>query len=370
MNILILGGRAPVAVHLARVLSMHNVFVADSLMVTLSKKSHFVKETFKINSKPNKDIKGYLNELNTIINKNNIELLIPTCEEAIYISLIKSNLDCTVFMDDFDKIILLHNKYDFINLCKRIGLKTPKTQLINCNTKVEIKEKSVLKPVFSRFGTYVKVINSTSDININDKKDYVLQEFIKGTQYCTYSIVKNGEILLHVNYKTKHSLGMGTSIYYEDFPCDKLKDMVSKIVKSLNFSGQIAFDFIASDGEFYPIECNPRSTSGLTLIPYNTDIIKAYMEGKPIEVNEFLTTSMKTNMFLLGIFKGSFLKKDFKKDYKKSRDIVYDKKDKRPFFNQLPVVIYFFILSLIHRKSLTGITTFDIEYDGDGMYLW
>lgn len=364
MNILILGGRAPVALHLARVLSMHNVFIADS--VILAKNSRAIKESFKIVSKANKDIEGYLREINNIIRKNKIDLVIPTCEETVYISMIKNRLQCSVLVDDFQKILRLHNKYEFIKLCEELGIKTPKTEIYRKNTFIKINNKSIVKPIFSRFGTFVEVIDNPNEILINEDNKYIIQEFIKGQQYCTFSFVKDGEILLHVNYKTKHAIGMGTSIYYEYFESKILKEIVSRIVKELNFSGQIAFDFIKLGEDFYPIECNPRSTSGLTLIPYDTDIIKSFINGEQIKVDRFNITSMKTNMFLHGIFKGKFLNKEYRNDYKKSRDIVYDTKDKRPFLNQFWIVLYFVILSLIYRKNIIGITTFDIEYNGDG----
>lgn len=363
MNILILGGRAPVALHLARILSMHNVFIADS--VILAKNSRAIKESFKIVSKPNKDIEAYLKEINNIIRKNKIYLVIPTCEETIYISMIRNRLECNVLVDDSKKILTLHNKFEFIKLCEELGLKTPKTELYRKDSSIEINNKSIIKPVFSRFGTFVKVINNINEVVINEDNKYIIQEFIKGQQYCTYSLVKDGEILLHVNYKTKHAIGMGTSIYYEYFESSGLKEIVSKIVKELNFSGQIAFDFIKLGDNFYLIECNPRSTSGLTLIPYDTDIVEAFINGEKIEIDSFTITSMKVNMFLLGMFKGKFLNKEYRNDYKKSRDIVYENKDKRPFLNQFWLVIYFFTLSLVYRRSITGITTFDIEYNGD-----
>lgn len=363
MNILILGGRAPVALHLARVLSMHNVFIADS--VILAKDSRAIKESFKIISKVNKNLEDYLKEINSIITKNKIDLVIPTCEETIYISMIKDRIECNVLVDDFQNILTLHNKFKFIKLCEELGLKTPKTELYRKDSIIEIKNKSIIKPVFSRFGTYVKVINNINKLVIDEDNKYIIQEFIKGQQYCTYSLVKEGEILLHINYKTKYAVGMGTSIYYEYCESSELKDIVYKIVKELNFSGQIAFDFIKLDNDFYPIECNPRSTSGLTLIPYDTDIIEAFINGEIIEVKDFNITSMKVNMFLLGIFKGKFLNKKYRNDYKKSKDIVYDSKDKRPFLNQFYLVLYFLLLSLVYRKSITGITTYDIEYNGD-----
>lgn len=363
MNILILGGRAPVAVHLARILSMHSVYIADR--VSLAKNSMAIKESLKIVSKPNKNIEGYLKEINGIINKNKIDIVIPTCEETIYISMIRDKLQCKVLVDDFQKILTLHNKYEFIKLCDMLGLKTPKTEIYRKDAFIKITNKSIIKPIFSRFGTFVKVINNTNEIVINEDNKYIIQELIKGQQYCTFSLVKEGNILLHVNYKTKHAIGMGTSIYYEYCESNRLKDIVSKIVKELNLSGQVAFDFIKFDNDFYPIECNPRSTSGLTLIPYDTDIIGAFINGEKIKVDKFNITSMKTNMFLHGIFKGKFLNKEYRNDYKNSRDIVYDGKDKMPFLNQFWVVLYFLILSLIYRKSITGITTFDIEYNGD-----
>ena len=64
------------------------------------------------------------------------------------------------------------------------------------------------------------------------------------------------------------------------FQCEQVKSIetwVSAFVKKLNFSGQIAFDFIQTkDGEVYPIECNPRLTSGIHLFR-GTDIVECFL---------------------------------------------------------------------------------------------
>ena len=47
-----------------------------------------------------------------------------------------------------------------------------------------------------------------------------------------------------------------------------------------------------------------------------------------------------------------------------SKDSVFDKNDLRPFFMQIPILLYFCFLSLKNRVSLKKITTLDIEWNG------
>ncbi|GAA3325969.1 hypothetical protein GCM10020331_060000 [Ectobacillus funiculus] len=77
---------------------------------------------------------------------------------------------------------------------------------------------------------------------------------------------KNGKLLAHSVYQTEFTAGLGATIAFQHTECDPIFHLFQYSLKKLKYSGQIAFDFIVTkDGKVYPIECNPRTTSGLHL---------------------------------------------------------------------------------------------------------
>ena len=284
-RVLILGGRAPVALYLAKLLNTntHRVFVADSVKYFISKKADYIEKSFVL-SKPNLDIEKFVVDINKIIDEFRIDFIIPTCEEAFQLSKVREKINTKVFVDDFSKMMKLHSKYDFIELCDEIGITVPLTRLVNNKMNFAIDTKAVIKPVFSRFGNNVQVVSNKEKLVLKKDCDYVLQEFLEGMQICSYSIAVEGEILAHTSYKTKYVVNMGTNIFFEYEKSLESLEIARKIVRELNYTGQISFDFIKTEKGLLPIECNPRATSGLSLIPFEVDILEGIFNESEIKI--------------------------------------------------------------------------------------
>ena len=86
-NILITGSRAPATLFLIRKLSKagYNIFVAESCDYFLGKYSIYVKQNYKITA-PNTNFEQFMAEIIKIVQKEKIDLIIPTCEEIFHIS--------------------------------------------------------------------------------------------------------------------------------------------------------------------------------------------------------------------------------------------------------------------------------------------
>ena len=86
-NILLTGGRAPVALELARVFHAagHAVFLAESVRFPLAGPSRAVRKNYRV-PPPNADPSGFVDALLGIIRRERIDLLAPTCEELFYVA--------------------------------------------------------------------------------------------------------------------------------------------------------------------------------------------------------------------------------------------------------------------------------------------
>lgn len=379
-KVLLTGGRAPSTMELARFFSKRNieVHVAESFPASISKKSNYIRK-FHLTSKPKQETKRFINDLVEIITSESIDLYIPTCEEIFYVAEHKEQFPqtCLVFVEDFEKMRLLHDKYDFIKKASQYGLNTPRT--IKVKTEAEWNQQLLLleegknymaKPVYTRFSNEILLlpVEKNKRITIHQQKQWVIQEFIDGEQFCSYSIVEKGEIIAHTTYKTEFRAGKGSSIAFRHKEEKDIFNWIARFVKNLNFTGQIAFDFIKTNkGEIYPIECNPRLTSGIHLFR-GTNIVEVFTkENKQIIVpkkNQGILIVLAMILYSYQNIKQNGLK-DFLKTFFTYKDVLFDKRDIKPLFYQFYSYYKFWEISKKENIDLLEATTYDLSWNGD-----
>lgn len=373
-KVLLTGGRAPVTLELARLFAHagHEVYVADSFSSQLTKASNGVKEAFTVHS-PVHHFTSFIADLLKIVQERQIDLILPTCEEVFYVAKGKSVLEkyCNVFCPDLTYLLKLHQKYEFIKLVEEKGLLAPRSVFITSKEELpsaweKIGEEAVLKPVFSRFGSHITSFDKTSIPKLNfPNGEYVVQKKISGQPICSYSVLLEGEIVAHTQYKVEFSAGNSAAIHFRHIEHSKIENWIRTFFDGEKVTGQFAFDFIETEnGEIFPLECNPRATSGVHLF-----------SGLPLpssflgEKKELLKPSLQTNrMIALAMLIYGWRNKGLRKWLKamhQSKDVIWSWRDKKPFFYQFYSYIAILKLSRTIRKSPLEATTFDIEWNGD-----
>lgn len=379
-NILLTGGRAPAALDLARKFKRagHDVYVAETVRFHLCTFSNSVEKCFVVPA-PSENKDAYISALIHITQANSIDLVIPTCEEVFYISqeleILRKMTD--IFTDDIYKLDKLHNKFEFNKLLQNQSVSAAKSFQINSIKEYDelvnkgiISYPHVLKPVYSRFSTKTKIICRKENLNItiSQKQPWVAQQYIAGKLICTYSICHQGEVLAELAYINRQSTGAnGAGICIEKIVNEVLSLWIRSFVKELNYTGQIAFDIIQmNDGSLWPIECNPRATSGIHLFSSDSKIPDAFLYH-----TKSTTVPQKKAMLSLAMILYFFSNvKSFNKlcDWVSclltSKDAIFNWKDPLPFFTQIFGVINFFKISCKKKISLIEATTHDIEWNG------
>ena len=376
---LLTGGRAPACLHLARLFaeSGYNVFVADSITPQLCRYSRFVQKTFTVR-KPKTHPMAFLSDINDIIQNENISLLVPTCEEVFYLSMVKEKLDnrCEVFVMDIETLDKLHNKAVFIQCAKEMGLQVPDTRVV---TEMRVfddvlrKEGGTfaLKPVYSRFSSTVyrvseKEKTTCPSFHPTKQTPWVMQRWVEGEQYCTYSVVREGKLLAHSCYRTVYTAGGGAAIVFSHLEEERITEWVRTFVEAIHFHGQIAFDFIVTkDDEVFPIECNPRATSGVHLFDAS-DKLHLALTGDSVSMvtpKPNQSRMITLAVLLYGWRKGRL--STWFKTLRDSSDVLFHKRDSAPFFYQLVTYGFFIKVSLKKRCSVIEATTHDINWNGE-----
>ncbi|MGK7920063.1 MAG: ATP-grasp domain-containing protein [Trichodesmium sp.] len=297
-NVLITGAKMTKSLQLARSFHAagHKVFLLESNKYWLSgnRFSNTVSGFYTVPA-PNKNWDSYCQELVEIIKNKNIDIFIPVSSAVVsyYESLVKPILSpyCEVFHFDPDITKMLDNKFTFIEKAKSFGLSVPKSflitnpeQIINFNFAAD-GSKYILKSInydsVRRLNMTKLPMNSKSKMEefinslpISEENPWIMQEFVKGKEYCTHSTVRKGKIRLYCCCESSEF-----QVNYQHVEQPKIYEWVEKFVRELNITGQISFDFIQTeDGRVFPIECNPRTHSAITTFHDHPEVANAYLK--------------------------------------------------------------------------------------------
>jgi hypothetical protein len=381
-RILLTGGRAPVTLELARQFSAtgHRVLVADSLPHQFCTCSVAVAKNFLV-PEPRYYPAQYIAELERIIQAEQVDYLIPTCEEIFYISAGLDRLKplCHVLAEPLTKLEPLHNKWQFIQRMQAIGLTVPQTWLIQSEQDLQAvlnassPKKIVLKPVYSRFASQVhfvtKPVETPMAIDLRPDKPWVAQEFIAGKHYCIYGIAHQGKLTAFAAYSTVFTAGAGSCISFEAVKHPPLLAWMETVVTAEQFTGQIAFDMIETpDKQLYPLECNPRAISAIHLFDKSDRLDQAFFNQTPhlIEPLGNNPAMISLAMLIYGLPDAIATQRLplWIKTMLTSKDVIFQWRDPLPAFH-VGVMLYQFIrMALQRRQTLQQVSTQDIEWDG------
>ena len=96
---------------------------------------------------------------------------------------------------------------------------------------------------------------------------WLVQPFVEGETVCTYSTAHRGRVSSHLMYRIPRQRKHSTGIQFEAIDATKSLKLIEPIVAELGYTGQISFDFLVTGDGLSFVECNPRATDGLLLLP-------------------------------------------------------------------------------------------------------
>lgn len=380
-NILVTGVRAPAGLEIIRRLGEvgYNVYAADCLYFPAGRFSNYVQDYSQLPS-PRYDLKNFKEQLIRFVKKHHIDIIFPICEEVFYLSACKAEIEkhCRVFCEDITLLSQLHNKYIFQQIAAEHGMGAIKTFIIeNPNDplpELHNEKTYVAKPVFSRFGD-----KAILDLKLQDIKEnlpsplypWAIQEHIKGEEFCSYAICCNGVVIAQACYQPHFLAGQGSSVYFKAVSKPKIYDQVQSLVRALNYTGQISFDFIErTDGQVFVLECNPRCTSGAHLTS-NINWESVFSETQLD--NSLVPSTLRSKMVALAMLiygmraPNTHGLKKFINAYKNADDVIASRKDWKPSIGQFLSLLEIFWRSIRCNQSLKVTSTEDIEWDGQSI---
>lgn len=374
-NVLILGGRAPAALDHARRFAAQGwrVVIADSVSCRLSGWSRAVSATVRL-APPRHAPAQFIADLNAAITREQIDLVVPTCEEVFFLSRYRSALpaSCRVLADDFDKLRPLHSKWEFTRLADDHAPDSALVENLEQARDWAAGRPLVLKPEFSRFGVHVRLYPNGMPQHaapLPPLGPWVAQEYCEGSELCSYSVAEQGVLTAHALYRPLYRLHRSSSYYFEPEVNEPIQRFIAALVARLQFTGQISFDWIDSgDGKPRVLECNPRATSGLHLFGQR-DALPAALNGvqqaciTPQGGAHMLGPVMYSAGLAQALANGTLA--NWRRDARRATDVLAAAADRAPLLGGVVDMAWFARTALQRRCTLREAATRDIEWDGE-----
>lgn len=294
-TILLTGGKMTKALQLARLFAQagHRIILVETHKYWLSghRFSRAVDRFYTVPD-PAQQPEAYAQALQKLVEQEQVDVFIPVSSPvaSYYDAIAGQQLPETCQVVHFTPEVtqVLDDKYALCEQARSLGLSAPKAYLITDAQQIldvdfaadgsQYILKSIRYDSVSRLDlTKLPCANLAAYVQglpISEANPWIMQEFISGQEYCTHSTVRQGKIRLHCCAESSPF-----QVNYASVNQPNIEAWVSQFVAALNLTGQISFDFIrTSAGIVYPIECNPRTHSAITMFYDHPGVAAAYLQ--------------------------------------------------------------------------------------------
>ncbi|MGO2745011.1 carbamoyl-phosphate synthase large subunit [Microbacterium sp.] len=258
----------------------HTVVASDTYRDAIGNHSKYASE-HAVTASPRFDTDQFISDISDIVTRHDIDLIIPTFEEAFYLAARVEDLPAGVrlYAGRFEALARLHDKASFKRLVTDAGVPVPETIVATDDASlaaaIEKYPRYFARAAFSRGG--IGLLTNTGplagNIAVEDCKPtpdqpWLVQPFVDGPMVCSYSTIVDGRITSHCTYRAPEQWAHSTGITFLAVDSTDTLAYTQRIIDALggDFTGQLSFDFVDNDGQLYAIECNPRPTNGVILL--------------------------------------------------------------------------------------------------------
>jgi predicted ATP-grasp superfamily ATP-dependent carboligase len=279
VKVLVTSARFPFALELVRKLgaSGNAVVAADTFSWAPGLHSRFA-AVHVVTPPAAHDPAAYVEAIDAIAVAHEVELIVPSFEEGFYLARLRDRLagPARLLAADFETLAQLHSKAAFAQLCRQEGLPVPATRVAadaaQLRDAVAETARYFARPSFSRSG--VRLLTNVGpragrlrvdDCAPTETNPWIVQEYVEGTDVCSYTVAHEGRVVLHVAYEIPAKLDDASGVQFISIEASETLELAQRVVARTGYTGQISFDYRRTGAGLVFIECNPRATSGVSL---------------------------------------------------------------------------------------------------------
>lgn len=281
MNVLLTSSRLPFALEAVRKLGRtgHTVYASDTFRSAPGNHSRHVAGAF-VTAQPAADPRRFLDDIVAIVRDVPIDLVLPSFEEVFYLVNGRARVEAhaPLFAPSFETLQRLHDKVSFLALARELGLSVVPTRIARDRPALERATRAqgqfFARPAYGRGGVALYTnagplagAATLEECTPTAANPWLVQPFVDGVDLCTYSIVHHGRVGAHVTYRHPLMLEHSGGIVFESVVVPETLAATRKIAEATGYHGQLSLDFRQTDDGLVVIECNPRPSAGLMVMP-------------------------------------------------------------------------------------------------------
>jgi hypothetical protein len=376
-RVLVTGARAPVALDLARSFRAAgcDVALADSVRPFAASLSRPRFEILRL-PPPRREFDRFRARLGAVAGR--YDLIVPTCEEVFWLAAAaeRDGWADRLFAPSTISLRILHSKVSFPALAREAGVEAPATWTLASAADAGLIPLApadlVLKPEFSRFGSETIVgpqPGVAEALPASPTRRWVAQERVEGEEYCVWSAIRGGELVACIVYRPTLRHARSAAYAFEAVDSPALVEMARRIARHVGGDGQLSYDAIVRpNGRVAPIECNPRTVSGVHLLDGSPALANALLgRGELAPPAAGTLRYLSPAMALMGapaaLAGGGF--GPVRTAWRKGRDSVGRPGDRLPVAGVLLDAARFALMGAARLRGPTSETTDDIEWNGE-----
>lgn len=245
-------------------------------------------------------------------------------EDGEAMEIVEARTSCRAIQFDAPTTRTLHEKDSFIERTTALGLSVPETHSVTDKATIKailqsspdklfiLKAVGVNDAARSNLALLPRPTPKGTDailtqLPISTETPWVMQEFVRGDEFCTHALVIHGRIRAFVACPSSELL-MHYRALASDSPLTTAMLEFTEIFarkSEKNFTGHLSFDFLIPKQDLreldyrkirlYPIECNPRCHTAVVLFSRTPSMVHRYLEVLEND-NEVRNQSNNTNM--------------------------------------------------------------------------
>lgn len=376
-RVLITGARAPVALDLARSFRAAgaDAVLADSVRPFAAALSRPSFEILRL-PPPRREFGAFRARMRDLAADH--DLVVPTCEEVFWLAA-AAELDGwseRLFAPSIGALRALHSKVRFPQLARDSGVEAPATWTLESGADADLVPLApadlVLKPEYSRFGSMTLIApaaGARAALPASPGRRWVAQERVEGEELCLWSAALGGRLVGCIVYRPVLRNGRSAAYAFQAVDCPAAVEMARRIARHVGGDGQLSYDVIVRpDGRVTPIECNPRTVSGIHLLDGAPELARALLgrgELSPPAAGtiRYLSPAMALMGAPSALASGTL--GTLRAVWRKGRDSVGRPGDRLPVAGVLLDAARFALMGAARLRGPTGETTDDIEWNGE-----
>ena len=280
-KVLVTSGNSRIAYNICRSLSKRGftVFVGEGHSCSMASVSRYCSKSMRYSSPFTKQ-RQFLKDINTFLEANAVDILIPVLEETYTIAKYRNDLSPQVasFLPDYTQILAVHDKSRLTNLARGLGISVPPTWeatdlLTGEYAAADLPFPVILKPKQGGGGWGMQKFTSGEELmnvlrnGVPIPERFFVQGIVEGRSVCVCGICNKGKLLASDSYvsTTVYPLQVGQATTRESWSDVNASWAFERLLGHLGWSGVCEMDFIVDNdsGTSYLLDVNPRFWGGL-----------------------------------------------------------------------------------------------------------